>query len=287
MAAKTIKHELTSPVEAAGVEVVYTNDVFEAESWLRAHIVERSARVVGFDIEWKPQFVSKKKGGTENETAVLQLGVETSCLVLHIYHMSELPKSLISILGDGNILKVGVEIKEDASKLKRHRGLVCEGMVDIRVMAMKSLGIPAKAPKMPKLGLKALTKRFLDIELEKTKKVATSNWENFPLQLRQIEYAALDAWVGVNIYQAIKRQETERTFSDGHCAALDASTGANINQGIKRQEIQRPFYQDHSLRSRRDSPDAWPGANINQGIKRQEIKRPFYQDHSLRSRRDS
>ncbi len=201
--AKTIRHELTRPVEASGVEVVYTNDVFEAESWLKTNIVNCSARAVGFDIEWKPQSVSKKDGGIENKTAVLQLGVEKSCLVLHIYHMSELPKLLISILRDENILKCGVGIKEDALKLHRDKGLVCKGMADIQAMAMKSLGIPASAPK---LGLKTLAKRYLDIELEKSKEVATSDWENFPLQLSQIEYAALDAWAGVKIYKVMSPQ---------------------------------------------------------------------------------
>ncbi|XP_078367354.1 bifunctional 3'-5' exonuclease/ATP-dependent helicase WRN-like [Oculina patagonica] len=201
--AKTIQHELTRPFEALGVKVVYTNDVFEAESWLKAYIVDCSARAIGFDIEWKPQFVRKKNGGIENKTAVLQLGVEKSCLVLHIYHMSELPELLISILRDENILKVGVDTEKDALKLHRDKGLVCEGMADIQAMAMKSLGIPASAPK---LGLKTLAKRFLGIELEKSKEVAISDWENFPLQLKQIEYAALDAWAGVKIYKAMSPQ---------------------------------------------------------------------------------
>jgi len=179
-----------------GVEVVYTTEVLEAENWLWEHITACSARVVGFDIEWRPQFISKVDGGTENQTAVLQLGVETSCLVLHIYHMSELPRLLRSILGDENILKVGVGIEEDALKLKRHRGLDCEGMTDIQKMVQTTKC-------RQQFGLKSLAQRFLGIELEKPKSVARSNWEKFPLALRQIEYAALDAWAGVKIYHAI------------------------------------------------------------------------------------
>lgn len=222
---ETSRHKLKRPFEASGVEVVYTKDVFEAESWLKTNIVDCSARAVGFETEWKPQSVSKKDGGIESKTAVLQLGVETSCLVLHIYHMSKLPKSLISILRDENILKVGVGIKEDVLKLHRDKGLVCEGMADIQAMAMKSLGIPASAPK---LGLKALAERFLDIELEKPKEITTSNWENFPLQLRQIEYAALDAWAGLKIYQAIiKRQlvtgESILLRSRGHVNTVESA----------------------------------------------------------------
>lgn len=216
---KTRRHLLTYPSEARGVEVVYTNDVFEAESWLREHITVCSARVVGFDIEWRPQFISKRDGGTENQTAVLQLGVDTSCLVLHIYHMSELTSLLVSILRDENILKVGVGIEEDGKKLRRHRGLVCEGMTDIQTMVTLESG--------QKFGLKALAQLFLGIELEKSKRVAMSNWENFPLTLRQIEYAALDAWAGVKIYQAItERQMVERPF------VQQRTTSSQYNGGL-------------------------------------------------------
>lgn len=153
-----------------------------------------STKAVGFDTEQKPRFVSKKDGGTENETAVLQLGIETSCLVLHIYHISEMPKSLKSILRDENILKIGSGIDKDASKFTRESGLICKGLVDTQPMAT-SLGLQ-------KIGL---AERFLGMKLNK--RVALTNWENVPLHLRQIEYAALDAWVGLKVYQEMKRQK--------------------------------------------------------------------------------
>jgi len=199
----TQRHELSYPFKARGVEVVYTTDVFEAEKWLRAHIVDCSAVAVGFDIEWKPQFVSKKKGGIENETAVLQLAVGTSSLVLHIYYMGKLPESLASILADENILKVGSAIKEDGLKLERHRGLVVKGLADIQLMAKQM------CPALQKIGMKALADRFLGIKLDK--KQATSNWEGFPLKSRQIEYAALDAWVGLEIFREMKRLKNQES----------------------------------------------------------------------------
>ena len=204
-AEKSIRHELTHPEIAAGVEVLYTKDLLQAEKWIRKHIVDCSARAVGFDIEWKPQFVSKKKGGAENRPAVLQLGVEASCLVLHIFHMSELPRSLVAILRDEKVLKIGSGIRQDGSKLTRDRGLVCTGLVDTQEMA-KSLG--RFAPE--RVGLKALAERFLGIEFIKPNSITMSNWEIFPLKPKQIEYAALDAWIGLIIYQEMKRQKSSK-----------------------------------------------------------------------------
>lgn len=210
--AATKRHELTDPPEARGVEVVYTKDLREGERWLRKHIVDCSARAVGFDMEWRPQIVSKKQGGTENETAVLQLAVETSCLVLHIYHMGEFPKSLSSILRDENILKVGSDIKRDALKIERDRDLVCKGLVDTQDMAKAQFGLQ-------KVGLKALAKHFLGIELEKD--TWSANWEQFPLELNEIKYAALDAWVGLKVFQEMKRQRSCLQERDKTAEALD------------------------------------------------------------------
>lgn len=190
-------HVLTSPVQAEGVEVVYTTDELKAEKWLKEHITYSSAKAVGFDIEHKPQFTSKRFGCTENETAVLQLAVETSCLVLHIYYMSALPKSLESILRDERVLKIGSGIKQDAVKVQRDTGLVCKGLVDTQAMA-KDFGLR-------KVGLAALAEYFLHIDLDKS--MALSNWEIIRLKLPQIEYAALDAWVGLQIYKEMKRQK--------------------------------------------------------------------------------
>ena len=197
---ETTKHELTQPAEAAGVEVVYTKNVHEAETWLRTHITDCSASAVGFDMEWKPQFVSKKRGGIENKTAVLQLGVDTSCLVLHLHHMNKLPNLLVSILRDATVLKVGSAIKQDVSKLRRDRGLVCYGIVDTQDVAK------SHSSSTQKVGLKALAERFLGITLAKSKRVTRSNWENFPLTLEQIEYAALDAWIGLKVFKAMEQR---------------------------------------------------------------------------------
>ena len=197
----TKTYKLSYPLLAQGVEVVYTADVLKAEKWLRYNVVHFPLRVsaVGFDIEWKPQFVSKKNGGTENETAVLQLAVGNSCLVLHVYYMDKLPKSLKLVLRDKGILKVGSDIQQDGSKLKRDLGLVLEGSADIQLMAKKF------DPSMRKTGLKALAQTFLGIELDKT--IARSNWEKYPLTFKQIKYAALDAWIGLKIFQKRKHQQ--------------------------------------------------------------------------------
>ena len=97
-------------------------------------------------------------------------------------------------------MKVGSGIKQDMSKLRRDRGLVCHGIVDTQDVAK------SHSSSTQKVGLKALAERFLGITLTKSKRVARSNWENFPLTLEQIEYAALDAWTGLKVFKAMEQR---------------------------------------------------------------------------------
>lgn len=195
----TKRQERSSPLNARSIQITYTTDVSEAERWLRVHILDCSVAAVGFDIEWKPQFVSKKDGGTENETAVLQLAVEASCLVLHIYRMPTLPRSLALLLSDENIVKVGSGIVQDGLKLERDTGLVMRNSVGIQRMA-KEL-----CPGLQKTGIKALARHLLGIEIDKTE--AMSDWEQVPLDSSQIKYAALDAWFGLKIFRELKKRQ--------------------------------------------------------------------------------
>ncbi|XP_044179707.1 uncharacterized protein LOC122961180 [Acropora millepora] len=214
----TLTHLLPYPAE--GVEVVYTTDPIEVEAWLRNNVIDCSAQAIGLDIEWKPQLKPKKDGGIENKTAVLQLAIESSCLVFQLYNLGRPPNDLVSVLKDERILKVGSGILQDVTKLKKDTGLKCIGLVDTQKLA-KEVGMLESQ----KLGLKSLAKYLLGIELEKPKLVTRSNWENFPLTVKQIHYAALDAWIGLKIYRSMKTMQGKST-----CKSLEGSNLVNCEE---------------------------------------------------------
>jgi hypothetical protein len=189
------------PEQARGVHVTYTNEPVEAEAWLRNNVMDVETRALGFDIEWKPQFVKKKLGGKENKTAVIQLSTETAVLVLHIIHVKTLPRYLVDILADQNILKVGCGIRTDVVKLLRDTGLQCKGVVDLVDLAARS-----GYSKEHGQGLKKLANSVLGIEMNKPKKVQLSNWETLPLTRGQIRYAALDAWIGIKLHSQMRKK---------------------------------------------------------------------------------
>ena len=198
------------PSPADGVNVVYTKDPVEVEAWLRNNVIDNEGvEALGMDIEWKPH------GGVENKTAVLQLATANSVLVAHIHHMSTIPKLLKDVLKNPDIKKVGSGISEDMAKLKRDTGMCCAGREDTQILAVK-LGIG----RAEGVGLKKLALRFLGVELNKPKRVSTSNWEAFTLSSSQIEYAAMDAWIGLKLYSCMNEKLASRPLLIGVLALL-------------------------------------------------------------------
>lgn len=64
---------------------------------------------------------------------------------------------------------------------------------------MKKQIVTLPYPTLPKSSLKYLSNYFLNIKLEKTKRIIMSNWETYPLSERQIQYAALDSMIGLEL----------------------------------------------------------------------------------------
>ena len=217
--------ELDKPEQAKGVKATYTNDPLEGEAWLRNNVINARETALGFDMEWRPQFLKKKLGGKENRTAVLQLSTQSACLVLHIFHAEVLPKYLSEILRNEDIVKVGCGIHRDVVKLLRDTGLHCKGVVDLGQLASK-IG----CTKDQGLSLKALGQNLLGLEMGKQKKVQLSNWEEIPLQRNQIIYAALDAWVGIKLYLYIKGNLRDGEITCLPESALLSSNGNNTKK---------------------------------------------------------
>lgn len=63
------------------------------------------------------------------------------CVLLRLPRLTAggqtLPKTLLDIMADGGILKVGVGCWEDACKLLHDYGVAVKGSVDLRYLAMR------------------------------------------------------------------------------------------------------------------------------------------------------
>ncbi|KAF7837026.1 Werner Syndrome-like exonuclease [Senna tora] len=152
--------------------------------------------VLGFDIEWRPSFTTSVPNG---KAAVVQIYAGTGrCYVLQIIH-SGIPQNLQLMLEDPEILKVGVNIANDARKLFNDYKVSVKGLEDLSFLANQKLGGNVRYR-----SLAHLTEKLLSKELPKPSRIRMGNWESNPLSDEQIEYAAIDAYASWYLFKVLK-----------------------------------------------------------------------------------
>lgn len=155
----------------------------------------RNARCLGFDTETRPSF----KKGPNNRIALLQLATDNEVFLFRI-KMTKLSGSLVKILSDPEIVKVGAAIRDDIKGLKKHNSFEPAGFIELQEY-VSEFGIESN-------GLRKLAGIVLGFRISKRHQV--SNWEAKELSEGQLKYAATDAWVSYKIYSALKGKEVGR-----------------------------------------------------------------------------
>lgn len=148
----------------------------------------RDEFVIGFDTETRPSF---KKGQFHN-VALLQLSTADHAVLIRLNKV-KLPKFILDILENDNIIKVGVAIKDDINSLNKISPFVPRGFIDLQQF-VKKFGIEDN-------GLKKLVANIMGFRI--SKKSQTSNWEQPILTKEQLEYAATDAWVCRQMFEIL------------------------------------------------------------------------------------
>ena len=141
--------------------------------------------VVGFDTETRPSF----KRGQVYKVALLQLAIPDKVFLIRLHHTG-LPKEIISIFENPGILKAGVAIHDDIKSLQKLSKFTPASFVELATLARTS-GLQVES-------VKKLAGLLLGIRISKS--AQTSNWEAPTLTEKQVDYAATDAWVCLEIY---------------------------------------------------------------------------------------
>jgi len=154
--------------------------------------------VVGFDTESKPKALYSQ---TRNPTALIQLASENVCVLWRTVGTKKLPKSLLSILADPGIVKVGQGVGLDVRDMKQDFTNISEinNIIDLHKVA-SSLNCQPKS-------LQGLVGLFLKRRLLKDMRI--SNWESEVLRAEQIHYAAIDAWSARAVFLEMKNGDLE------------------------------------------------------------------------------
>jgi ribonuclease D len=141
--------------------------------------------LLGFDTETRPSF----RKGKINQPALIQLAASDRIFLVQLAFVP-FGQGLAALLSNGKILKVGVGIWDDLRELDRLYPFEGAGAVD--------LGDLARSLKLPTQGLRNMAANLMGWRISKGPRC--SNWSLPDLSLRQIAYAATDAWIGRELY---------------------------------------------------------------------------------------
>ncbi|KAI8121866.1 Exonuclease 3'-5' domain-containing protein 2 [Lucilia cuprina] len=182
---------VSDPLKYRRIEVIQTvDDCHRVVNQLKKHC--NTLKVLGFDCEWVTV------GGSRRPAALLQLSSsEGLCALFRLCCMKQIPKSLRDLLEDDEVVKVGVAPQDDAKKLAHDYGVGVASTFDLRFLAL----LTGKKPE----GLAKMSKSVLNIELDKHWRIVCSNWEAKVLSEKQLDYAANDAYVAVEIFKKLSK----------------------------------------------------------------------------------
>ena len=145
--------------------------------------------MIGFDTETKPCFVPKVP---RNKMAILQLSGEDRAFIFRLQQLG-VPKKLAQLLSNPGVIKIGAAVHDDIRGLREYYDFNPASFVDLQKLA-GDFGIEEKSVR--KMAAIILNKRV-------SKSQQLSNWESSVLSEAQLKYAAIDAWICLEMYKAL------------------------------------------------------------------------------------
>lgn len=171
----------------------------------------QSRQVVGIDSETRPSFTK----GHSHKVALLQVSSDECCFLFRL-NMTGLTTSLIGLLENPEITKVGLSLHDDFAMLHKRAPFTQQGCVELQDF-VRPFGIQDKS-------LQKIYGILFNEKISKSQRL--SNWEADVLTDAQKQYAATDAWACLNIYNRL--QELKRT-GDFEIEEADTDTEGTLS----------------------------------------------------------
>lgn len=149
-----------------------------------------SMNILGVDTETKPAF----HRGEHHRVALLQVSTHDTCFLFRLNRIGITP-SIKRLLEDKTVKKIGLSWHDDIHMLQDREAFTPGLFIDLQDL-------------VPQLGIKdlSLQKLYANIFHKKiSKRQRLSNWESPQLDDKQKQYAAIDAWTCVLLYEEMER----------------------------------------------------------------------------------
>lgn len=180
-----------------------------------------SCEMLGVDTETRPVF----RRGQNHQVALLQVATADQCFLFRLNHIG-LPDSLVRLLSNKMVPMVGLSWHDDLLSLHRRREFEPGWFIDIQDI-IGNLGIEDKS----------LQKLYANLFGEKiSKRQRLTNWEADVLTDKQKEYAAIDAWACIRLYNEIMQLMATNDYELR--VVVEEKPIVNDEEGLNNQEDQ-------------------------------------------------
>lgn len=156
-----------------------------------------SCDILGVDTETRPTF----KKGQQHKVALLQVATHDTCFLFRLSDIG-LPQSVIRLLEDKQIPKVGLSWHDDLLSLSKREKFTPGYFIDLQNL-VGTLGIKD-------LSLQKIYANLFHQKISKRQRL--TNWEADVLNEKQKQYAATDAWTCINLYEEIVRLTRTKAY---------------------------------------------------------------------------
>ncbi len=195
---KQIKNTIDKAQIAGMTKVEFPGRIFviytEAEADKAVEYLKKQ-QVVGVDTETRPSF----KRGMTHKVALMQIATEDTCFLFRLNRIG-MPASLQEFL-QSDVLKIGLSLKDDFQVIRRRKDVHAEDGNWIELQDyVGHFGIEDRS-------LQKIYANLFGQKISKSQRL--SNWEADTLTESQQQYAAIDAWACVKIYNCLS--DLERT----------------------------------------------------------------------------
>ena len=153
--------------------------------------------VLGFDTETRPTF----QKGKMHQVALLQVSTHDTCFLFRLNEIG-LTDSIIRLLEDTTITKVGLSLQDDMRGLNQRRNFTPGTFVELQ-KEVKDIGIEDNS-------LQKIYANLFGKKISKGQQL--SNWEADILSEAQQKYAATDAWACIKIHEEVARMKRYRDY---------------------------------------------------------------------------
>lgn len=161
----------------------------------------RHEKMVGFDTETKPTF----RKGQCNTVALIQMSTDSHSYLFRLNKMG-LVDELKSLLEDERLIKIGLSLRDDFHVLRKICDFTPAGFIDLQAL-VHSYGIYDTS-------LQKIYAIIFGQRISKGQRL--SNWEANQLTPGQQQYASIDAWACLKIYNHLKAGEFDPETSPYH-----------------------------------------------------------------------